>query len=63
MGKKNIDDLKQEDRLKKNTIPNNNINNNNVTLINRVIFGTTSKIDISSNLVSSGVGGYGLNII
>lgn len=53
--------LKQEDRLKKNTIPNNNINN--VTLINRVIFGTTSKIDISSNLVSSGVGGYGLNII
>lgn len=61
MGKKNIDDLKQEDRLKKNTIPNNNINN--VTSINRVIFGTTSKIDISSNLVSSGVGGYGLNII
>lgn len=61
MGKKNIDDLKQEDRLKKNTIPNNNINN--VTLINRVIFGTTSKIDIFSNLVSSGVGGYGLNII
>ena len=61
MGKKNIDDLKQEDRLKKNTIPYNNINN--VTLINRVIFGTTSKIDISSNLVSSGVGGYGLNII
>ena len=61
MGKKNIDDLKQEDRLKKNTIPNNNINN--VTLINRVIFGTTSKIDISSNLVSSGVGRYGLNII
>lgn len=61
MGKKNIDDLKQEDRLKKNTIQNNNINN--VTLINRVIFGTTSKIDISSNLVSSGVGGYGLNII
>ena len=61
MGKKNIDDLKQEDRLKKNTIPNNNINN--VTLINRVIFGTTSKIDISSNLGSSGVGGYGLNII
>ena len=61
MGKKNIDDLKQEDRLKENTIPNNNINN--VTLINRVIFGTTSKIDISSNLVSSGVGGYGLNII
>ena len=61
MGKKNIDDLKQEDRLKKNTIPNNNINN--VTLINRVIFGTTSKIYISSNLVSSGVGGYGLNII
>ena len=41
MGKKNIDDLKQEDRLKKNTIPNNNINN--VTLISRVIFGTTSK--------------------
>ena len=35
MGKKNIDDLKQEDRLKKNTIPNNNINN--VTLINRVV--------------------------
>ena len=61
MGKKNIDDLKQEDRLQKNTIPSNNINN--VTLINRVIFGTTSKIDISSNLVSSGVGGYGLNII
>ena len=61
MGKKNIDDLKQEDRLKKNTIPNNNINN--VTLISRVIFGTTRKIDISSNLVSSGVGGYGLNII
>ena len=60
MGKKIIDDLKQEDSVKENIIL---INNDNITLTNKIIFGTTSKIDISSKIGSSGAGGYGLNII
>lgn len=59
MGKKIVDDLKQEDMVKENAISNNH----NVTLRNKIIFETTSKIDISYKMDSSGVGGYGLNII
>ena len=59
MGKKIIDDLKQEDSVKENIL----LNNDNSTLTNKIIFGTTSKFDISSKIDSSGAGGYGLNII
>lgn len=59
MGKKIIDDLKQEDSVKENIL----LKNDNSTLTNKIIFGTTSKFDISSKIDSSGAGGYGLNII